>query len=383
MTRQRLETWSLVSSQIKRRGHSASDAFTLGTTKPTLTDPWNPTVADNVGAAFGWNGVALTTITGDYTIPANTTMTNTRFQGFVTFTDATSVASNCVFEGRAPGGTFSSGLVKGGSGGTLDRCTLVGTQTSAIYYMDGVESTGGTWTLTRCAITRVVDGVHANGGTVKLYGCQVGPYAFFDNDANHTTDAVHPWWGHGDCMQRLSGLANNDQIIGCSLQGYFDRTGVTLSGGVYANGATTIGNPAAAMNGNGKDTAGNYLGNGSTTAYPGGNYANVITYSNTSPYSGMVVQGNWIDGGAYPSQLIQITTGTGNSITITSNRFGLGGKPGGASSSIFLIGYPSDTAVTQSGNVLDPDNPWVPTALKGQALTFTSTGVKIAGVATP
>lgn len=361
-------------------GTSSSSAFTLGITKPSLANPDSPGPADNVGAAYGWNGVSLTTVTGDFTIPANTTVTNTRFQGYVTFTDSTSVARNCVFEGRAPGGAFSSGLATGSAGGTLDRCTIRATTASSTYYMNGVTVTGGTWTLTRCHISRCCDGVHATGtSTVQLYGCDIGPYAFYDTDTDHASDSVHPFWGHGDCFQRLSGSANNDEIVGCNLHGYFDTTGVTSSGGVYSNGAGTLGNPAAAMNGNGKNTSGTYLGNGSTTAYPTGNYANVITYSNTSPYTGMQLNQNWIDGGSYPSGLIQLTTGSGHSLQIVGNRFGMGGMPGGGSSTIFFVTYPTDTVVDQSGNVYDT-LPSVPPALQGTPLTWTTGGAKVTGV---
>lgn len=386
MTAQRLDTWTVADGILKRRGQGAIDTFTLGVTKPVLVDPMNPTITDNVGAAFGYNGVSLTTVTGDFTIPANTTVTDKRFQGFVTFTDATSQAVNCVFEGRAPGGAFSSGLAKGAAGGTLDRCTLAGTAVSDLYYMDGIESTGGTWTLTRCSISQVVDSTHANGGTIKMHGCKLGPYSFHDDDANHTSDSVHPWWGHGDTgLQRLTGNANNDEIIGCNIVGYFDTTGVTFTGGQYVNGASTFGNPAAAMNGNAKDTAGTYQGNGTTTQYVNGNYANIITYSNTSPFTGMLIDSNWIDGGSYPSGLIQLTTGTGHSLTITNNRFGLGGRAGGGANTIFLVSYPNDTVCTHlvggvESNVLDPDNPYVPLGQRGQALTWTSGGTKVTGV---
>lgn len=355
-------------------------AFVLGSSKPFIRNPDAPTASDNVGAAYGWNGTTLTTVTGDYTIPTGTTVTDTRFQGYVTFTDATSVARNCVFEGRAPGGAFSAGLALGNAGGTLDRCTLRASLAASTYYMNAVSATGGTWTLTRCHLSRTCDGVHFNGtGTAKLLGCDIGPYAFYDTDTDHATDTVHPFWSHGDVLQRLAGLTNNDEITGCNLHGFFDMTGVTVSGGVYSNGAGSFGNPAAAMNGNGKDTSGTYGGNGSTTAYPGGNYANLISYTKTSPYRGMKFDYNWLDGGSHPSGMIQITTGTGHSVEIIGNRFGLGGKPGGTSSTIFLVSFPSDTAVVQSGNIFDY-LPSVPTALQGTALAWTAGGAKITGV---
>lgn len=356
-----------------------ADVFVLGTTKPRLLDAWNPTALDNVGAAFGWNGVTLDIVTGDYTIGAGATVTNKRFQGYVTFS-AGSIAVNCVFEGRATGGAFSNGLVKGASGGTLDRCTIIGTTTSATYYMNGVSSTGGTWTLTRCAILNVVDSWHTSQGTFQLYGCKLGPYSFFDTDADQASNGTLPWWSHGDCGgQRLGGLVNNDEIVGCDIIGYFDRTDVTHDGTRYVNGAGTIGNPAAAMNGNGKNTAGTYLGDGSVTAYPNGNYANLITYSNTSPFSGMSIRENWLDGGSYSSGMIQLTTGTNHVIEIIGNRFGMGGMPGGGLSTIFFVTFPTSTTCTESGNVYD-NIASVPSGLRGTPITWTSGGARVNGV---
>jgi hypothetical protein len=361
--------------------------FVIGTTRPALTNPLNPTAADNVGAAFGWNGKTLTVVTSDYTIPSGTTVRDTWFQCFVTFTDATSVADNCVFTGRVPGGTFKAGFASGGSGGTLTRCTFYGQPTTTPYYMDGLESTGGTWTFTRCSIQRVVDSVHTNGGIIKLFGCQIGPYGFHDDDANHTGDSVHPWWSHGDCLQRLTGATAPDVIQGCDLRGFFDTRGVGGTSGNYTNGTnTTVGNPAAAMNGNGKDSTGAYLGVGSTTAYENANYANVLSYTNVGGYTGMLIDSNWINGGSYPSGLIQLTNGTGASLTITNNRWGLGGRSGGGGNTIFLVSYPSDTVCTHTSagtetNYFDPADPDViANGLANVKLTWTSGGAKITGI---
>lgn len=356
---------SIGSRRLSRSQDTSS--FVLGFTKPVLVDPDNPTDSDNVGAAFGWNGVSLTVMNGDQTIPANTTWSNRIIYGFVDFTDSTSRLINSVVVGRAPGGTFRAGLVNGANGGYLERCTLRASSTSAIYYRNGLHGTGGNWTLVRCDISRVVDGVHINGsGGVQVLGCQMHDYSFWDNDADHATDATHPYWSHGDIgIQRLSGLANTDRYEGCSIQGYFDTTNVTWSGGTWGSGTASgglIGMPSTALN----------------NGFPDRNYANLVSYTNTGPYTGMVFLNNWLDGGNAPSAMIQLTFSAAHNLTIEGNRFGLGGKPSTSSGRMYLCDYPSSTTVNfgTRPNIFD-DLPNVPSSLRNQPLTFTSTGASI------
>jgi hypothetical protein len=366
------QTWTAKSSQLVRRGSEAAtpDSFVIGTTKPKLVDPDNPTSTDNVGAAFGWNGVTLSVMNGDQTIPANTTWTNKLIHGYVTFTDETSRLINSVVDGRMPGSpNTKQGFLLGNNGGYAERCTIRATANSTSNYMNGLYTTGttGNWTLLRCDISRMVDSIHVGGvGGVTALGCRMHDYSFYDDDSTHSGDGAHPYWSHGDVgIQRLSGNANTDHIEGCSIQGFFDVTGVTWSGGSWGSGTASggsIGMPSTALNG----------------GYPDRNYSNVITYSNVQPYTGMAFVNNWINGGSYPSGLIQMTIAGNHSFRLEGNRFALGGKAGGGSNKIFLATYASTSTVDlgSNSNIFDSTID-TPQALWGQPLTFTASGASI------
>jgi hypothetical protein len=367
--------YSVVDLSNLTDSYTTDGSFFLGFTKPTMANPASPTSSDNVGAAFGWNGVTLADITFDYVIGPNSTVTNKRFKSYVTFTDSTSVARNCVFESRAPGGTFKQGIITGSNGGTLDRCSIYQTPTSAVWYMNGIYSTGGTWTLNRCHVSKVLDSWHTSFGSIKMYGCDLGPYSFWDTDTDHSSDAFFPYWSHGDNGgQRLNGLVNTDEVIGCNVHSYFDTTDVTYNGTHYVNGANTIGNPAACMNGNKKDTGGSYLGEGSTHRFTLANYANGITYSNTAPYTGMTFNYNWFDGGHYVFGIL-LTNAGNHSVTIIGNRFGMGGEPWSGNNAYNFVMYPAGTTYTASGNVID-NLLNVPFGLRNTPVTFDSTGAR-------
>ncbi len=360
------QLWTTKSGSLVRRDY-ALDNFVIGVTKPQLNDPDNPTANDNVGAAYGWNGVTMTVMNGDQTVPSNTTWTNRIINGYVDMTDSTSKLINCVILGRAPGGTFRSGLVSGGNGGYLERCTIRGTTTSATYYMNGIRSTGGTWTVIRCDISRVVDSLRASGsGGIQAFGCLMHDYSFWDTDLDHQNDQSHPYWSHGDVgIQRTSGNINTDRLEGCSIQGFFDVTGVTWSGGSWGAGTASgglIGAPSTALN----------------NGYPNRNYSNLVTYSNTQPYSGMVFLNNWLDGGNHPSGMVQMTVAGNHDFRLEGNRFGLGGKPGGGSNRIYLATYSSSSTVNLGANPNIFDTlADVPSSLQGQPLTFTASGSSI------
>jgi hypothetical protein len=344
-----------------------ASTFVLGTTKPKILNPDVPTSADNVGAAFGWNGVTLRVLNGDQTIPANTTWTDKLIHGYVNFTDSTSKLVNSFVDGRPPGGTFRAGLVNGAHGGQLDRVTIRASAAATTNYLNGINSTGGNWTVNRSDISRVVDSVHVNGaGWVRMTANQLHDYSFWDNDPTHATDTAHPSWSHGDVgIQRLSGSGNGDWLEGNSIQGFFDTTGVTWSGGAVGSGTASgglIGTPATALN----------------SGYPARNYANLITYSNVQPYVGMTFLNNWLNGGSYPSGMLQMTVAGNHSFRLEGNRFALGGMPGGSAKRIYLCTYAATSAVNfgTAPNVYDTTSN-VPSTLRGKPLTFTTSGASV------
>jgi hypothetical protein len=91
----------------------------------------------------------------------------------------------------------------------------------------------------------------------------------------------------------------------------------------------------------------------------------------------MTFLNNWLDGVSYNSALLQITVAGNHSFRLEGNRFGLGGKPG-SNGKIFLAAYGS-TSIVDFGsmpNVFD-NLTNVPASLRGQPLTFTSSGASI------
>lgn len=296
-----------------------SDGFIYNVTKPQIVNPDSPTASDNVG----WDGTVDRVEVGSsktYIIPSNTTVSNIDFQCFVGFTDSTSRAVNCRMQGGVAGGTYRNGTVFGSNGGQLYRCTIRPNANTARWDMNGVSSTGGNWLADRCSFSRAVDGVHANNsGFWTIMGSHFDNYSFWNTDTDHSSDGPHPNWSHGDCFQRLSGTGG-DQITGSVLNGFFDRTGVTGNAvGSYAGGL--IGTPAVAMNSDGQGTYG-------STSYPDGNYGNLLSWTNAYNYNGIYVGFNWLNGGNYPSALIQLPTtgGATNSLKVEGNRISLDGK---------------------------------------------------------
>ncbi len=344
--------------------------FVLGTTRPTLANPDVPTANDNVGAAFGWNGITLQVMNGDQTIPAGTTWENRLIHGLVTF-GAGATLKNSVIDGRAITTYKGSGLVMGSGGGTLDRVTIRNSVAGQMNYMNGLHINSGTtgnWIQNRCHISRVVDAVHvSHSGYIKMTGCRVHDFAFFNDDpAQSDPTQLNPGWTHNDIIQRLAGTGNGDWVEGCSMEAFFDTTGVTWSGGSWGSGTASgglIGMPSVALNG------------GYWNQWGKGNWSNLITYSNIAPYTGMTFINNWFDGANHPSGMVQMTKPGVHSFRLDGNRWGLGGHPS-AAKKLFLATYDSSSTVIHVGNIYDSIAD-VPTSLRGQPLTFTAGGASV------
>lgn len=341
--------------------------FIYGFTEPFNSSPQAPRPSANVG----WDGNSSGGVfNGDQTVPANTTWSNRIIHGNVTLTDSTSKLVNCYIDGSAFAGN-KPGLVMVGSGGSLTRCTIMGTSVSVSYYTNGINHTGGTLTVDRCVVQRVIDCVHTSGSTAKLIskGNLYGRYALFTNDANHADDTVRAYWTHNDAIQILSGVGPH-VIIGDKIEAFFETAGVVWSGGAWGSGTASggvIGMPAEGLN------AGYY-----NTYHELGTWANGLTFSNTSGYI-VSIERCWIDGVNANSGMIQFTTGTTNQITLKGNRFGLSGKAS-ASNRMYLISYQSGNSVTigtgADANVFG-EYISVPPSQRGTALTFGAGGVAI------
>jgi hypothetical protein len=287
----------------------------------------------------------------------NTTVSNTRFEGWVVVEAENVHFVNCEFVGpqsraraRYPGW---SGLVDCRSSGTLfTLCTMKPTFPS--YWMNGINGSG--FTAERCDISQSCDGVSAKGDVI-LRGCYVHDLSFWDgltqqdgNGTDHASDKRFPGWSHNDCVQVYGGSGN--RVEGCNLRGYF---------------STEVGTPGTAM------TTGNADGSNAGRKFPRRNYAHCLF---TSPINGAIditINRNWFEGGEIGWQASAAGMGfdTGNSFVLTGNRFGLDTEPGytGNPTDVYgCIDYtPALGDFTLSGNTFD-SLPSVPEALRGQSV---------------
>jgi hypothetical protein len=351
------------------------DTFEYGVTEPYNPDPLNPPADANVG----WDGTVDLTMSGDQTLPANTTWTNRVINGNVTYTDGTSVLQNCLVKGSAYANN-KPGLTKAANGGVARRCTIWGTPTSVSYFTNGIHVTGGTFISDRNVIVRVNDCIHANGANTQVIetGSLGGRFAFFSNDADHASDVGHPYWTHNDFLQVLTASSKQHIVFGSKVEAYFDTTGVIWSGGAFGSGTASggeIGMPADALNAGFWRAAYPYeLAQG----IPGrGTWANGISFTNQTGHRALINR-IWIDGVNASSGMIQFTVGTANQPVINGIRAGLGGKRSG-SGNFYIVSYPVGTAATiGSGPDVNvyADLPSVPVELRGAPLTFTAGGAK-------
>lgn len=371
-------------TSVKIGSLSVTTPFTIGQTLPVLADPLVPVASDNVG----WDGnLSGGTITAGnpYTIPSNTTVQNMAFLVDVVFTDATSRAKNCLFlGGPVPNpATGRSGIVIMNNGGYMERCTVYGTHTSIAYWRNGVRLFGGVLTALRCAFYRTVDAIRSSSTSkILVYGSLFDRFAFFDDDADHPSDPVQPFWTHNDAGQITtdSGL---HEVIGCLVWSRCDVTGVTWSGGPWGSGtasnsalpaaitavptvAQRIGMPATQLNA------------GYWNAWVRGNWCNGFTNNGTGIE--YLFEDNWFEGTNDNSAIVQ-NVNTGTEIQIRRNHFGVGGfRTVGTRK--FLASWPSSGTIADTGtgpdvNMFgDPDNP---TLFQSCIDTTTLSGVSFPG----
>lgn len=353
--------------------------FVLGTTKPKLTNPLSPTVNDNVGWDGNSSGGTIgsqASPAGVYTVASGVTVENMVFWCDVILASATSKMKNCIVYGGTCTTYISTqvALINAPNGGQLERVTVYGWAHSVKYWRNAVNHRGGVLTIDRSALYRCVDLINSDGASQQLIvrGSIGGRYAFFDNDADHKNDAVHPWWTHNDWIQLKGGsMSVVHTIDGNVVEAFFDTTGVTWSNGspgqgVASSGAGSIGMPHTALNAGYWDAAGR------------GTWANGISHTNSPTNS--VVKRNWVNGVSASSGMLMWTGDTAGCImTIESNIIGLGGKPSGGGI-IYIVQWPgTSTRTIGSGGTANKfaSDSSVPASLQGTNVPFTSTGAKI------
>lgn len=288
------QIWTAKNSALVRLGYSAGDSFVLGTTKPD---------ASNTGVPAG---TSLTVYNGDMNITtAGTTVENQDIRGYVNVAAANVTIRNSRIRGRDTGGGFVQyGLIQCTDGAVqnlvIERCLIKAD--TPYYWVAGIK--GSKFTATRCDISQVVDCVDPQGNNWAVDGCYLHDYAFFDgtNGTDHPSDSRFPGWTHNDGVQVSYG--NNGRVKGCNIQSYI---------------SPDVGNPLTAET--------------NTTAAGGRNFPNrnyghgVIATPDSGVITNLVITQNWIEGGEICVQFTQ-GSNSGNTATVSGNRFGLDQKPG-------------------------------------------------------
>lgn len=338
---------------------SGSGDFTLGTTKPDAT---------NTGLnVLGLTTAALTVINGDLTIndayvTANGNVADRLWvKGHLIFSATTPVTvTNSRIEGRTFTGSAPwDGIVHARSTGTPTTARIHFTNCiiTAIQPDVGISTVVGerVGDLYRCDLSLGSDILDLWGPTNNrnVRGCYFHDYSFWDNDAKHASDSVHPYWSHSDAIQISAG----DNIL---IEGnHFEHYAAAGIGGY----ATLVG----------------------TANYSNAAYGGVVIMTPTgTPVTNVVAKNNWVHGGDAQIHLALQSGGTantGNSFTATGNRHGYNSHPWGPYSGNYLRQFyawdngmmPSNTGIV-SACTFDTTSD-VPTGLRGTALpavTFSS-----------
>jgi len=346
------QVWIAANGILKRRGYMVEDAFTLGVTKPNGT---------NTGAD---TSLIDATLTGNQTFSvAGQTISNKRIYGYVNITAPNVTLDNCEILG---GTSFSATAYPGysgqvncsSSGAVINRCTI--RPTHPWYFVNGISGTN--FTAHRCNISQVCDGISARGG-VAVQGCYIHDLAFFDgantnngNGTDHETDGRFPGWSHNDCIQIYGG--SNNIVEGTYIEAYF---------------SSNVGTPATAM------TNGNPNGSNNGRLYPKRNYSQGVFASPTNDViTNCIIKNNWFEGGEFGWASTPQNRGfdSGNSYSITGNRFGADQKPGytGNPTNPYtqFYYYPTLGSFTISNNMFDAVAS-VPAEYQGQPVMLNGT----------
>jgi hypothetical protein len=293
--------------------------------------------------------------------------------GFITVRAANVTIRNCQVRGRAlsspnanpnTGGGWiaQTGLVQcsdDAAGNLLvEHCTLINEHPR--FWLDGIHA-NKPFTAYRCNIAQVVDGIDPRGSGWQIHGCYIHDLAFFDgspdpsdpSNTDHASDSRFPGWTHNDCVQ-VSAATGGD-MYGNNFQAYFSTD--------VGNWQTAVDNTTLASGRN----------------FPNYNYAQaVILTPDRGSITGVTIRDNWFEGGEV---LVKGTTGSysGNSVSVTGNRFGLDQKPGYTGNPaqpnlvIDFVASRWTTTVDTSTNTYDTVAS-VPPALQGQAIGSESPG---------
>jgi hypothetical protein len=335
-------------------------------------------------AAAGLTTADLTTvINGDllindaYVSAHGTTLDKYWVKGHVYYTAATAVKlTRSQIQGRSftAGSPPYVGIVhtnnsnsSGLPGISLDQCTIFPVQPDVnLIAVDGARI----GVVNRCNISLGSDGLDFWAGTpdATATGNYFGNYSFWSHDGKHTSDGEYPGWSHNDLIQ-ISGATK----------------GVIKGNAFHCFAAQNVGNWTDQRDG--LTPVGS--GSGTGAKYPYLNYGGCITLTASAAIQNITIDSNWFYGGRTGVIEPRQPGGaeTGNSMTVTNNRFDWGMHGYGPYSgqySIQMIRWGALTGpVTSnvSGNKFMGTDAGVPSAHASQALPA-ATLVGAAGVNT-
>ena len=323
----------------------AAAGFVTGTTKPdaTNTGPRIALVAPTAKTGITINGSGDITVTAD-----NVTISGWDIHGYVKVNGNNFTLIDSRVRGRVnPAAAQRAGyvqsalvLISAGVTGTDVEYSEIATDEYDGAWINGVS--GSNFTVKHCNMHDTVDQFDIDAGNVDIEANYIHDGTFSSIDNDHASDSVHPYWTHQDGVQIKGGpnvtITGNSFLTYVSPTTSYDPDGYhTGSSGDYRYGASITGDPEKGA------------------------------------MSNLLIDRNWFDGGSanFQMSLVNTTQPVG---AIQYNRFGMDQYNYGNNSRYQIRYAPGNSYSNLTTNYFDPDNPDVPSNLKGVHFTdgFTS-----------
>lgn len=305
--------------------------FVLGDTKPdaTNTGPSLPTTSV----------IAGTGLPPTYTVTTpGATFERVRFDCLVNVQVANVTFRDCEIVGPATlSAQADKGLITAINANVanllVERCLL--RPRTPVRGLHGII--GHDYTLTRCNVTRVEDGAknfNASGAAddLNIHGNWIHDLLYVCPDDRQSDNRTHC-----DCVQ-ISGASGpkNISIAGNRIEAFIDPAVSTYSEPTYLNGVQQSGYQFFSDNGEGG---------------PGGTWATsaVMLAPLGATLDNVVIDRNWIDGGAVSINFGSWTTAT--NLSVTGNRWGRNARRG---PSYHIVAKPAQP-ITITGNTYEDD----------------------------
>lgn len=318
------------------------DAFVLGATRPDAT---------NTGV---YDGRALTVHEGDLIITTpGTVVQNMLVRGIIDIRANNCTVRFCRVLGRDftayPGWDSMIHVAPGVTGyliefnecsmfdDTLGRDNWVGSNGYHAYFMAGIKVQGASGIVQRNNVHDCNHLLELSAGTHQVLGNYGHDPSFRTDDADHASDATHPYWSHNDFLH-ISGGVNHLAQGNSSEMKFSTLTGM------------------------------NSTANPSPTAeqiWP--NCHGVLLRSSANPVTGVVIKQHWFKYGAVGPHFTS-STYTGGSATLTGCRFTPDQSREFSVYTQVRLDPTTYWTVTDDGTNVYSDDPDTPLAWRGQPL---------------